>query len=150
MKIVRVILRVVPYLILPAIVLAAWLWYTHPTHFLKRLDVDRVETVILFDGNTGYEMEITDRKEIESIVDNIRSFTFTRVKGKDGISIVEMGYRFRLIFEDGDGTELDRVIVDSEEVIRRDPFYYTIADGEGKLCYNRLWKLIRDEFHYVY
>ncbi len=150
MKTVRVILRVIPYLILPAIVLAVWLWYTHPVHFLKKLDADEVKTIVLFDGNTGYEMELTDRSEIENVIDNIQGFTFQRVRGIDGISVVEMGYRFRLIFSDGEGSELARIIIDSDDTVRQDPFYYTIAKGDGKLCYDHLWKLIRDEFHYNY
>ena len=120
MKIVRVILRVIPYLILPAIVLAVWLWYTHPVHFLKKLDADEVKTIVLFDGNTGYEMELTGRIEIENIIDNIQGFTFQRVRGIDGISVVEMGYRFRLIFSDGEGSELARIIIDSDDTVRQE------------------------------
>lgn len=149
MKVVKAILKILPHLIFPALVAAVLLWYVLPVRFLGGVKADRVGAVQLFDGNTGYELEITDRGRIGAILDNIHSFTFRKVRGKDGISFVEMGYRFRLIFEDLDGREIDRIIIDSEDIVRRDPFYYQ-KQGEGVLCYDELWQMIRQAYDYDY
>ncbi|MBQ1705615.1 MAG: hypothetical protein II028_07255 [Clostridia bacterium] len=148
MKSVRPILKIAKHLIFPAIVLAVVLWYILPVHFLRGLDPEKVKTIDLFDGHTGYQMDVTDPKLISEIVENVQSRSFKKVRGKDGISFIEMGYRFRMLFLDDKGNELARLILENSDTVRKDPFYYRTE--EGGLCSDLLWKLIREKFHYEY
>ena len=148
MKSVRPILKIAKHLIFPAIVLAVVLWYILPVHFLRGLDPEKVKTIDLFDGHTGYQMDVTDPKLISEIVENVQSRSFQKVRGKDGISFIEMGYRFRMLFLDDKGNELARLILENSDTVRKDPFYYRTE--EGGLCSDLLWKLIREKFHYEY
>ncbi|MBR5390827.1 MAG: hypothetical protein IK141_05975 [Clostridia bacterium] len=148
MKVVRWILKNAKHLILPVILLALVLWYILPVHFLRGLNPEKVKTIDLFDGHTGYQMDVTDPKLISEIVENVQNRSFQKIKGRAGLSFVEMRYRFRMVFLDEKGNEMARLILESEDTVRKDPFYY--KTGAGDLCYELLWRLIREKFHYSY
>jgi len=66
---------------------------------------------------------------------------------RTGISILEMGYRFRMTFTDDKGTVIEQLTVNSEDTIRKDPFFLT--NEEGGLCFDYLWDLMDAEHDFI-
>ncbi len=120
----------------PVLLLILVAWYFYPVRFLDGIAPQEVASIQFFDGNTGCAMEITDQTMIAQIVENIQSVPVRRT----GISLLKMGYRFQLTLLDQDGKELDRLILDSEDTIRKDPFFFT--SDTGGLCYDLIWEMM--------
>lgn len=58
---------------------------------------------------------------------------------KTKLSVRYMGYRFRLVFYDKNKNVIDEFIVNSNDRIRKDPFFY--SDKTGGLCVEYLQNL---------
>ncbi len=102
-------------------------FYLSPSRFLKGVEPSEVAYISVFDGGTGEESEVTDPEAISAFVEGIKAQKFQ----KSGISAGKMGYMFRLTFFSADGKELDRLIVNSDNTLRRDPFFYTCDSEVG-------------------
>ena len=98
---------------------------------------------MLFDGNTGDELEITAKKDITHIVENVQSVPVRR----EGIAFLNLGYRFIMTFEGADGTEIAKFTINDENTIRGEFFYYVNEDGG--LCFDYLWHLMDEAFGYI-
>lgn len=96
-----------------------------PAKFLKNVNPDDVSCITVFDGNTGKGFDITDRDDISRIVNNIKETTLYRKK----ISLGYMGYGFRMKFKDSKGQIIKELILNSEDSIRKDPFFYSSKDS---------------------
>lgn len=107
-------------------------WYVLPRTFLKT-DVSEIASVTVFDGMTGVGFDITDAEEINTVAESIKN---TKAK-KDGFSLGKMGYGFRLSFYDTDGKKSEELTVNSDSLIRKDPFFYSCSG----LCYDYLSEL---------
>lgn len=107
------------------IIAAALIWYFIPTSFLKDIDASEIYSISVRDGNSGINFVIEDREDIAYIVGNIQERRFK----KDGISLYRMGTAFDLSFCDEDGKILSEFIVNSYNVIRKDPFFYVSDDN---------------------
>lgn len=114
-------------------VIAVAVWYRIPVKLLDA-DPDSVASVIIFDGNTGRQVEVTDAAQIRHIVENLDGVTLKRGK----LSLGYTGYRFRteVYTYNGDGVKLTaRFIVNTADSIRRDPFFYRVESGEVDFNY---------------
>lgn len=109
-------------------------WYFSPKTFLSGITPSNVESISVFDGNTGKGFVIGDLTEVEYIVRNIQDIAMER----DNISVGYSGYRFRMSFNDSNGKEIDSFVINGADTIRDDPFFYRCS---GDLCFNYLMEL---------
>ena len=109
-------------------------WYSAPRRFLRGVDAEAVSKILVFDGGTGQNFEITEREEISAIVENIQNVSMKRGKRSDGYD----GFRYSLKFVDSSGQAIDSFVVNSEDTIRDDPFFWHC---DGELCYEYLGEI---------
>lgn len=115
-------------------VIIVCIWYFSPKTFLKNVDASDVSAISVFNGSTGKSFTIENTDEIKYIVENIQSIEMKR----DNISSNYDGFSFSLTFKDADGKTLDSFIVNSDDTIRDDPFFYRC---DGGLCFEYLKSL---------
>ncbi len=101
------------------------LWWTAPKYFLKHEASADIKSISVFDGSTGKQFEITDSESIERIVDSIQGIKFK----KSGISANVDGFCFSMSFHNQDGDLIDAFTVNSDNKIRKEPFFYD-TDGD--------------------
>lgn len=97
------------------------------------LRADRVEKITIFSGSTGEEVEVTDREEIDKIVGYVNAMSLER----DKVSLGYMGYGYHLTFY-GRWGKLKDFILNGEEYVRKDPYFYNIVGGSE--LYDYVWK----------
>ena len=103
------------------------LWYNLPIKLLD-LEPKNVLEITVFNGNTGKLTHITDEEEIENIIENLNEVKIKRYKPSVGYS----GYSFKMTIYLTDGNEADgwnNFIINSEDTIRKDPFFYRVTEG---------------------
>lgn len=123
----KVVISVIAMLIL--ISLAA-IFYFAPKTFGKNVNPSDVNRIEIFDGNTGVSFTIDNPEEIKYIVENIQS---NQMK-KDGISFGRMGYGLKITcVNDNDKVIISEIILNSDDTIRKDPFFYKC---DGGLCFD--------------
>jgi len=110
------------------IVIMGYIWWSSPVQFLDSVNADDVLRVEVFNGNSGEGFIIENKNDISYIVSNIQNITMKREK----VSFGYMGYGYRLKFYNGNGKKIDEFIVNSNDTVRNDPFFYT--DTTGNLC----------------
>jgi len=122
--------KLVAFILIPILLLALlWIWWLVPSKMIK-INPQEVKKIEIFNGNNGKEILITERSEIEHIINNIKSISFKKEK----ISIGYMGYSFRTTIYKSNGSVYKTFIINSEDTIRRDPFFY--RDSTGSIDYN--------------
>ncbi|MBR3584724.1 MAG: hypothetical protein IKO00_01760 [Oscillospiraceae bacterium] len=103
-----------------------------PRTFGNGIDASEVDHINVFDGNTGVGFTIDRPEDIRHIVESIQS----RLMKRNGLSFGHMGYSFRISYiNEKDKNIIPEFIVNSDDTIRRDPFFYRC---EGGLCYDYL------------
>lgn len=108
--------------------------YFMPKTFGKNVNPSEVDHINVFDGNTGTDFTITDSEDIKYVVANIQGISMK----KDGISLGRKGYSFRISYIDSNDKDVIPVfILNSDNTIRKDPFFYVC---EGGLCFDFLKK----------
>lgn len=113
----------------------AVVYYLTPKIFGMKISPSDVAQIYVFDGETGKEFTISNPEDIQYIVENIKSHSMRR----DGISLGKMGYGFRITYFDGNGKEvISTFILNSNDCIRKDPFFYRC---DGGLCYDYIKSL---------
>ena len=115
-----------------AVCIGVSVWYFAPVFFLEDISAENVSRIDVFCGSTGSRFTVTDTDDVKHIVYNIRSVDFSRGK----ISSNYDGFSFSLTFFGRNGEEIDAFIVDGDNVIRDDPFFYNCEDGA--LCFEYL------------
>ena len=135
--------KIIKWTWFPILLLILVAYYYAPVTFLKGVDPADIAAITIFDGNTGSESEITKQKDITYIVENIQSVPVRRT----GISILEMGYRFRMTFTDEKGELVETLTINSADTIRKDPFFLT--SEEGGLCFDYIWDLMDAEHDFI-
>lgn len=132
------------FLLIIVIIIAAiaisLVWYFSPKTFLSGVEPSDVKSISVFDGNTGKGFDISDTDEIRYIVENIQGCKMER----DKVSIGYEGYRFRMCFRDEAGKEIECFIINSDNTIRKDPFFYRC---DGGLCFDYLKELEEKYLH---
>ena len=100
------------------------IWYNVPSTFLKSTDASEVAFIQVFNGNSGNKFDITNKEQISYIVENVQKQAFD----KEGLSLFRMGTLFTLSFCDSNGKVVSEFTVNSDNTIRKDPFFY-VTDG---------------------
>ena len=107
-------------------------WYNAPID-LMNLEHNKVLEIAVFNGNTGNTTHITDKEQIQHVIENLNDVELKRGKPSVGYS----GYSFKTTIYLLDGNEADNwnnFIINSDDTIRKDPFFYTVI--EGKIDYD--------------
>lgn len=91
-----------------------------PKHFIT-IAPENVSKIVVFDGNTGNQLEVTNQQQIQHIVLDLNDVIFQ----KDKLSIGYMGYRFNTTIYDHKGKVIKELIINSEDTIRYKGFFYT-------------------------
>lgn len=107
-------------------------YYTSPASFFEKISQENVDCIAVFNGRTGRSFNVTDADELATILQSLKNVTARR----NGLSIREDGYGYRLTLMDQSGKALDVITVNTETSLRRDPFLYEITNGT--LCYEFL------------
>ncbi|MBU8880876.1 hypothetical protein BGM26_18135 [Bacillus sp. FJAT-29790] len=110
---------------------------TYIPHKVMSVDTSNVSKVAVFDGNTGYDIEITDETDINYIINNLNEVTFQ--KGKPSVGY--MGYSFRTTIFDKKGKTIKELIINSNDTIRYKGFFYTSVDN--LIDYDYIEQLVR-------
>lgn len=90
------------------------------------IDPDRIDRINVFDGTTGEGMDVSDQEEIRRIVNYTNGMRLNR----DQLSVGYMGYEFRVTFY-SDDREVESFILNSADVVRKDPYFYTLQEETG-------------------
>ncbi|MDQ2086991.1 hypothetical protein RBH29_11190 [Herbivorax sp. ANBcel31] len=122
-KIVRV------FIILIIIIIGSLIWWNTPSSIID-IEPSEVSMIKIFDGNTGNSITVTNTTDIEHIIKNLN---MVRLK-KEKISIGYMGYSYRTTIYKIDGSVYRELIINSNDTIRKDPFFY--RDSSESIDYN--------------
>lgn len=107
-------------------------WYNAPIDLMS-LDHNKVLEIVVFNGNTGNTTHIVDKEQIQHIIENLNDVELKRSKPSVGYS----GYSFKTTIYLIDGNEANgwnNFIINSDDTIRKDPFFYTV--NKGKIDYD--------------
>ena len=102
-------------------------WYNAPIDLIN-LNHNDVMEIVVFNGNSGNTTHITDKEQVQHIVE------IKRAKPSVGYC----GYSFKLTFYLSDGSEADdwnNFIINSDDTIRKDPFFYSVTKGKIDYTY---------------
>ncbi|WP_418747248.1 hypothetical protein [Frisingicoccus sp.] len=113
-------------------------WYSVPID-LMNLDYNEVKEIAVFNGNSGNTTHISDKGQIQYIIDNLNDVEVKRSK----LSIGYIGYSFKLTIYLSDGSEADgwnNFIINSGDTIRKDPFFYSVI--KGKIDYSYIENIV--------
>lgn len=113
--------------ILLLVVIVGVVWYITPSKFLKNVSADDIKFIHIFNGNNGSNYTIGEKQQISYIVENLQNISFE----KSGLSFGKKGYLYRLTFEDTEGKIIDKFIINSNDTLRNDPFFY--HDGSNSI-----------------
>lgn len=106
------------------------IFYLTPKTLAKNVKLSDVNFIEVFDGGTGASFTINNPEDIKYIVENIQSHKMK----KDGISFGKMGYGLKIVcFDDNNKTIIPEIIINSNDTIRKDPFFYKC---DGGLCFD--------------
>lgn len=121
---------VIPIFIIFVLIVLAAAYCFMPKTFGKNVNPSEVDHINVFDGTTGTGFTITDSEDIKYIVESIQSHSMK----KDGISLGRMGYGLKLSYVDrNDKDVIPLFILNSDDTIRKDPFFYKC---DGGLCFD--------------
>lgn len=117
---------VIPVIAMLILISLAVIFYFTPKTFGKNVNPSDVNHIEVFDGQTGVGFNIDNPKDIKYIVENIQSYHMK----KDGISFGKMGYGLKITCIDSNGKVIiPEIILNSDNTIRKDPFFYRCAGG---------------------
>ena len=92
------------------------------------------EEIVVFNGNSGNATHITDKEQIQHIVENLNGVEVKRSKP----SLEYTGYSFKVTIYLSDGNEAgdwNNFIINSDDTIRKDPFFYSVTKGNIDYSY---------------
>lgn len=107
-------------------------WYNAPIDLIN-LNHNDVMEIVVFNGNSGNTTHITDKEQVQHIIENLNDVEIKKAKPSVGY----LGYSFKLTVYLSDGNEADdwnNFIINSDYTIRKDPFFYSVT--KGKIDYN--------------
>lgn len=102
-------------------------WYNVPIDLMDTDPKDVME-IVVFNGNSGNATHITDKEQIRHMIDNLNDTEVKRSKP----SAEYAGYGFKVTIYLSDGNEAgdwNNFIINSEDTIRKDPFFYSVTKG---------------------
>lgn len=113
--------------VIVVLVICCFIWYKSPVN-LTALDPNDISEILIFNGNTGENLSITESEHIEYIINNLNSIKLKR----DNFSIGYMGYGFRITISSHENTNAigcKEFIINSADTVRIDPFFYRVIQG---------------------
>ena len=120
----------IPIVVIAVLIILAVGYYFMPKTFGNNVNPSEVDHINVFDGNTGTGFTITNLEDIKYIVENIQNHPMK----KDGISLDTTGYSFKISYIDSNDKDIIPVfILNSDNTIRKDPFFYFCNGG---LCFD--------------
>lgn len=126
---------VILFSILLVLIIISLAYYFTPKTFCKGINPADVDHINIFDGSTGTGFTVENADDIKYILENIQSKSM-RIRG---VSIGRMGYKFSVMFVDkNDNAVISQFIINSDDTIRKDPFFYSC---DGGLCIEYLNEL---------
>ena len=120
------------------IIIGGLVWWNVPTSIVN-ISSSEVSGIVIFDGNTGKETSITDTNEIEHIIGNLNAISIKKEK----VSLGYMGYSFRTTIYNTDSAVYKEFIINSNNTIRKDPFFY--RDSSGSIDYDYIQELLANK-----
>ncbi len=102
-------------------------WYRTPINLMD-LDPDEVLEIVVFNGGTGTVTHVSDTNQIATIIDALNEVTVER--GKPSVGYSGFGFKITIYLSDGNqADDWNNFIINSNDTIRKDPFFYTVAEG---------------------
>lgn len=132
-KKIAILLSAVVLLLIGAVV-----WFHIPLDLMD-LEPNKVMEIVVFNGNSGNTTHITDEEQLQHIIENLNGIEVKRSKPSVGV----MGYSFKVTIYLDDGSESDdwnHFIINSEDTIRKDPFFYSVT--QGSIDYSYIEKIV--------
>ncbi len=110
--------------------------FTFIPHKVLNIKADEISKITVFDGNTGYQSEITNKEDIYHIINNLNEITFQKNKPSFGA----MGYSFRMTIYDDKGKSTKKFTINSHDTIKYKGFFYYSEDNS--IDYHFIEKLV--------
>ncbi len=120
-------LRIVVSVLIAVLAISVFVWYYAPVDLLKSMNSRDVAVIQLRSGSTGYQFQIENPEDISFLVEAIQEGSFR----KSGISSFHKGSWYTMTFCDAAGRELESITVNSDSLIRKDPFFYEAEESMG-------------------
>lgn len=111
--------------VLVLIFLFAFLWWNRQVTFLKFINMEKIDHIVVFDGETGNGFGIENEEDISYLVENIRQKSFK----KDSVSLLRLGIKYKLVFKNSGGKAIGEFTINDDHTIRKDPFFYETDAG---------------------
>lgn len=102
-------------------------WFNIPIDLMD-LDYEEVIEIVVFNGNSGNTTHITDKEQIQHIIENMNTVEVKRSK----LLLGYMGYSFKvtIYLSDGEAAGVwNDFIINSDSLLRKDPFFYSVISG---------------------
>jgi hypothetical protein len=120
------------------VIIGSFIWWNSSSSIISITPSD-VSRIDFFDGNSGKSIKITDATDIVHIITNLNEVSLEKEK----ISLGYSGYSFRTTMYKSNGNEYKEFIINSNHVIRKDPFFY--RDISGSIDYGYIQNLFNDD-----
>lgn len=114
------------------LIISFLIFFFSPSKFCKYADRNDIFLEIR-DGTTGKVVTITNEKEVSDILNIIKGRTYYKKK----LSLGYMGTHYTITVSD-DCKTFDKFIVNSENEIRKDPFFYTCEFNNGSTIIDKI------------
>lgn len=125
----------IPLVALLIVSVLALVYYFTPKTFGKNVNLSDVDHINVFDGNTGVRFTADNLEDIQYIIENIQSHPMKR----EGVSFGRKGYSLKISYIDSNDKNVIPVfILNSDNTIHKDPFFYSCDDG---LCFEYIKNL---------
>lgn len=108
---------------------------TYIPHKMITISPSEVSSIEVFNGSTGDSLTITDKEDIKHIITNLNQITFQKSK----CSLFYMGYCFNITIYKNNAKVYENLIINSENTIRDDPFFY--RDKTNSIDFDYIEKL---------
>ncbi|MCD8500406.1 MAG: hypothetical protein LRY71_00355 [Bacillaceae bacterium] len=105
-------------------------------HRIVNMDPADVAKITVFNGGTGKETVITNREDIDYIINNLNDVTFR----KGNLSLMSMGFSFRTTIYDQKGRPMQKLTIESQDTIDYKWFFYQAVDQ--KIDYKYIENLV--------
>lgn len=105
-------------------IIIAICFMTNPVDVINH--IENAAKIELRSGMTGNTVVITDVEDIERITENVNAMKFVR----NGSTIGTGGWSYWLIWYDTEGNEIESIILNGEDCIRGDFFFYKSTNGK--------------------
>lgn len=91
---------------------------------------NEIDRISVFDGRNGNGFEIENDEELKQIINYMNEMHMNR----DKVSLGHMGYGFRITLYSSD-KQVETFILNSENIVRKDPFFYNLQEKTGLYDY---------------